>query len=809
MDNRRHDTTKAAGRASEVGAINLVQIRWGLVMKQHTFILAAAIAAALAGTPDLLQAQVVQAASATTAIGAQAERQVTQTVTNSAVVTIPHSHVVAVAQAISSTPLPGSTAMNHLQLILKRAPLRTARMEARIANLHNPHSAQFQHWLTPQQFGEKFGAADGDIAAVTSWLSSEGFVVNGIYPNRMQIDFSGTASQVNQAFHTQETDYSLKSGGRYLANSGDISIPAALERVVAGVVGLSAPPSEKLQSPSIGTRDPATHLFALTGAAKAQAHAMAIGSGGLRGTRGLVPDDLAQMYGISRIRQNGVVGTGITIALVEIQPTLPEDWSNYVSQFNLGGYGGTFSQFTPQMGDLNNCYGVDPSQPVYEDSGVTSDIDAATAIAPGAHIEVAYCMNYTSTGELATPNTLGGRFIVITNLVNGETRPNIISVTYPGYWYTEHEIDSASKTAFDLVAAQADAEGISMFADTGNSGTDPDFSGNTISGVSPTVSAYASSPHVTAVGGTDLADEIDGTTSKYFSPAPNAEYGTALGYVPEIPFNASCGNGVVAKADGFPSVASFCEFLIERDPNAIYITSNASSGGSSMVDSKPVWQRLVYNAAKDQSRDVPDVALFGGSYANDTGIVVCMTYYPCTSDFTTPVALDTVTSLATPMFAGIQALIDQGLVMRGMPADQGNAAPTLYALAQQEYGGPSGQVPASLAACNADNGSIGTANCVFHNITRGSTSTNCANFNEIANTPNCYFYKTVDPYGYGSLETVGLTTTDATPTSYSPANKAYGAQPGWSFAAGLGSVNATNLLIAWRAFVHAPAAAQH
>ncbi|HEY8683922.1 MAG TPA: hypothetical protein VIM06_12185, partial [Rhodanobacter sp.] len=63
----------------------------------------------------------------------------------------------------------------------------------------------------------------------------------------------------------------------------------------------------------------------------------------------------------------------------------------------------------------------------------------------------------------------------------------------------------------------------------------------------------------------------------------------------------------------------------------------------------------------------------------------------------------------------------------------------------------------------------------------------------------------VNPYGYG-LETLGLTTIDAAPTSYGVGNKAYGAQPGWSFTTGLGSVNATNLLIAWRAFVRAPAA---
>ena len=147
-----------------------------------------------------------------------------------------------------------------------------------------------------------------------------------------------------------------------------------------------------------------------------------------------------------------------------------------------------------------------------------------------------------------------------------------------------------------------------------------------------------------------------------------------------------------------------------------------------MVDSKPAWQRLVYNAAKDQSRDVPDVALFGGSFNDNTAIVICAGYEQCTPNFTTPVFLDADTSLSTPMFAGIQALIDQGIAMRGLPADQGNAAPTLYALAAQEYGGPSGPAPASLAACSADNGNTGTANCVFHNITRGSSSTQCVSF---------------------------------------------------------------------------------
>jgi subtilase family serine protease len=182
-------------------------------------------------------------------------------------------------------------------------------------------------------------------------------------------------------------------------------------------------------------------------------------------------------------------------------------------------------------------------------------------------------------------------------------------------------------------------------------------------------------------------------------------------------------------------------------------------------------------------------------------VVLCTAAYPCAPNFTTPVVLEGGTSLSSPMFAGIQALIDQGIAMRGLPADQGNAAPTLYSLASQEYGGATGAAPASLAACNSDNGNNGTANCVFHNVTRGSISTECYG-DEFDITTGCYILGTVED---GEIQ-IGLTTTDVTPTGYSPANKAFGAQPGWSFATGLGSVNTTNLLIAWRGFVNAPPA---
>jgi hypothetical protein len=151
--------------------------------------------------------------------------------------------------------------------------------------------------------------------------------------------------------------------------------------------------------------------------------------------------------------------------------------------------------------------------------------------------------------------------------------------------------------------------------------------------------------------------------------------------------------------------------------------------------------------------------------------------------------------------------MDQGLAARGLATDQGNAAPTLYALAAQEYGGPTGAAPASLAACNADNGATGTGNCVFHNVTRGSISSQCDEGEQAPYIANCFIYGYSNNYiDFLGTEAVGLVTTDTTPTAFGASNRAYGAQQGWSFASGLGSVNATNLLIAWRAYASAPPA---
>ncbi len=362
---------------------------------------------------------------------------------------------------------------------------------------------------------------------------------------------------------------------------------------------------------------------------------------------------------------------------------------------------------------------------------------------------------------------------------------------------------------------QADAEGISVFVSTGDSGSNPSFNGGIINGYygasGVDANGFATSPNDTGVGGTDFADVLDGTTSKYFNSTTNSTFGSAKGYVPEIPWNQSCGNGPAALAFGYGDIVQFCQAQLKFDPNGYYVTAEAGSGGQSSVDAKPTWQSLVYDAALDTSRDLPDVALFAGSYGGYSWVVTCTSAYPCTpagaAPFSGGVELSGGTSLASPMFAGIQALVDQALGTPGAPVSSGNAAPTLYALAAQEYGsrfvGPSGTWGTLSSCASTDPATGNPSNCVFHNIVRGSISSQCIQPVTLSfTTANCYYYGTYYNSQFGEVQ-VGLTSRVSNPTSYTLTNRAYGARNGWSFTSGLGSVDANNLVAAWKAYVAA------
>lgn len=764
-------------------------------MKTEHVMIALSISVALASLPSITQAATANPALA--GLDTAEAPRVTQVVDNHLVSPLTNTHLALLANATAAGGVDDALKMNHMQLILHRSDLRAAALASLIAAQHDPASAKFHQWLTPEEFGANFGVADADIAAVKAWLTSQGFTVHGVYPNKLQIDFSGTAGQVRQAFHTQENRY-IVNHITHIANAGDISVPSALREVVVGVAGLNDFRPQPLHvAPQVAQFDRNKSNFKIqqtsNSAAGTPGH-LAVNFVG--GVRGMVPFDVQTIYNTSSLYASGLTGAGITIAVVEDQDMDPVDWPNFVSQFGLGSYGGTFTQFQPQLTpSTGNCTDPGGTTPGGESIETVLDSEYSTAMAPGAAIWVATCADSDTT------NFFGGVFTAADNLINNSNpagRPNIISASYG---FGESLTDAASKTAIDSMWAQADAEGISVFISSGDSGSNASFNGFVINGGGVDANSFATSPNDTAVGGTDTADVLDGTTNKYFNSTFNAVYGSAKSYVPELTWNQSCGNTLAANKLAHLSALQFCKNALIYDPYGYYVTSESGSGAPSSIDAKPSWQRIVHGAAKDQSRDLPDVSLFGGSYGGYTWVILCAGAYPCTPNFTSPVYLVGGTSLSAPMFAGIQALVDQGLSNAGLSKNQGNAAPTLYELARKEYGGPNG-TPSTLAQCNSNNGTSGTGKCVFHNITEGGNSTQCVQA-QGETTPDCYFYGTIQNFlqTYGTVQ-IGLTATST--SKYNNTTAAYAARAGWSFANGLGSVNADNLYKAWKTFVHAP-----
>jgi subtilase family serine protease len=127
---------------------------------------------------------------------------------------------------------------SRLFLVLKHSPTQAQAVREYIDSLQNKSSSNFHKWLTPEEFGARYGPSDQDLKTVTDWLASHGFTVNRVAKARNLIEFSGTAGSVQEAFHTSIHSY-LSNGETHFSIATDPEIPAALAPIVAGVTKLN------------------------------------------------------------------------------------------------------------------------------------------------------------------------------------------------------------------------------------------------------------------------------------------------------------------------------------------------------------------------------------------------------------------------------------------------------------------------------------------------------------------------------------------------------------------------------------------
>jgi subtilase family serine protease len=642
-------------------------------------------------------------------------------------------------------PVPDDLPMQHVLLQMRRPADREQALEQFINGLYDPKSPNYHHWLTPQELQDEFGLASQDVTQVTGWLQQEGFTVSAVYPSGA-IDFSGTARSIRRSFHA-DIHYLDVNGLRHISNMNNPEIPAALAPAVVGIVSLN---------------DFKPHAMHLTVPAYATG-----------GDQLVAPADLATIYNLSPLFAAGYSGQGQTIVVVEDTDLYSTaDWSTFRSEFGLStAYPeGSLAQVHPAPSGGSAC--TDPGVNA-DDVEAAIDVEWASAGAPNAAIVNASCAD--------TSTTFGG-FIALQNLLNGSAAPPaIVSISYGE---SESQLGAAANAYINGLYQQAAGEGVSVFVAAGDEGAASSDANKTVATHGITVSGFATTPYNVAVGGTDFGDTYAGSANTYWSGSNGSTYGSALSYVPEIPWNDSCGSELISTYEGFSATYGSSGFCSSSAGHSFLEVAGGSGGpsgcasgtpstsgvvsGSCAGYSKPAWQSVAGNPS-DGVRDIPDVSLFAANGVWGHYYVVCYSDRSrggasCSGAPSTWSGFGG-TSVATPEMAAIQALANQKSGSR-----QGNPDAIYYALAANEYG-VSGD-----ASCNSSLGNQMASSCIFNDVTLGDMDVDCSGAN------NCY-----DPSGSRGVLS----------SSNSAYQASFGAAAGWDFATGIGTVNAYNLVMSF------------
>jgi len=650
--------------------------------------------------------------------------------------------------------------LDHMLLQLRRSPEVEQALESYINELHDPNSANYQKWLTADELGQKYGVAVQDIDKITQWLAAHGFR-SSVYPNQMLIDFSGTAGDVRQAFHTEIHALSVE-GENHISNMSDPQIPAALARVVAGVVSLNDFRPQAMNEPR------PEYTYSKDGYLYAD----------------VVPGDLATIYNLNPAFKAGYTGKGQTVVVIE--PTnvySTEDWTTFRKYFGLSTYtSGSFVTVHPApKSGTDNC--ANPGYVGGDGAEAILDAEWASAAAPNAEIEMASCAS--------TSTTFGG-LIAMENLLNeSSTPPAIMSVSYG---ICEAFSGATQNEAFEKAYEQAVSEGVSVYVAAGDqlAAVCDRGAAGAIHGVA--VSGWASTPYNVAVGGTDFSDTYSVDQGTYWNTSDTTYYESAKSYIPEIPWNGSCANILLAYYYGYETTYGADGFCNSSTGEDYFWTVSGGSGGPSGCATgtpsvkgvvsgtckgwpKPSWQTGLVGIHADGVRDLPDVSLFASEGVWGHAYIICYSDtknggVPCTGAPSNWWA-GGGTSFASPIWAGFQALVNQKLGKR-----QGNPNTVLYKLAAKEYG------TKGDTSCYSNAGNKVGSTCTFYDVTAGDISVNCDG------THDCF----TDGVTIGVLS-----------TSDSAYDVAFPAGIGYDFASGLGTVNVYNLLNNWNTVAAAPA----
>lgn len=668
-------------------------------------------------------------------------------------------------QEFDSGDAPSSLSMGGLQLILAKTPAQQLTLDQLVADQQNPKSPRYHRYLSPADYGSRYGATDATIATLSGWLKSNGLEVGSVPPGRAHLPFFGSKAQIEAAFHTQIHLFNV-NGEQHFANVSDPMVPAALQPLIAAVRGLNDfyPRSgvQPMHGRNSSVPSPDTYYS---------------GSGQYPGYVG--PTDFATMYNLTPSYQSGITGAGVRIAIAAQSNVDPTVLTTFWNAFGVAGsnFGLPAQQFT-SMPVPTADGGVDPGQTRdgNEDEAYL-DTEIVGGLAPGAQLVLVRDHSATAAAQYIIDQNLAA----VLNMSFGQCEG----------------AEAASNTAVNAMWEQAASEGITVTVSSGDAGLAActaqadvgkakDVNSNGVA-----VNGLASTPYDLAVGGTDFDPTME---SSYWSSL-NAPQSSALSHIPEIVWNDSCANPVLADAFSVSDPIAFCNMATLPGGSTAnpFIEISGSGGGVSSCTStdsggnctrgyaQPAWQ-AGSGIGSLGGRAIPDVSVIATRWlmcSYDT--VPCN---PSKAPTFAPAATGTIkvlqgTSAAAPAVAAIIAMLDQSEISSALPdGRQGLVNPMLYRLALLEY-----QNPSLAGQCNGSQGTPSTSLCAFFDITNGSNAQPCS-----------LSVYSVNATGSLPASTCVSESSDATGIIEVNGTQIYAASTGFDLASGIGSINAAALI---------------
>ena len=408
-------------------------------------------------------------------------------------------------------PVDPALRLNHVMVMLKRSAAQQTELDQLLAEQQDRSSRNYHSWLTPEEFGDRFGASPNDAAQVVKWLQSEGLAVDEVSRARSWIWFSGTAAQMQAALRTEIRHYQI-NGESHFANSTEPSVPAAIEPLIIGIQGLDDFHPQRGQSRHVllsgkGSANTVAPLFTTSG-----------------GNHLLAPDDFATIYNLWPLYNSGYDGSGQRIVVAGRSAVDLGDIRAFRNLYSL-------PQNDPQMVLVPGT--LDPGKTSSMDEA-DLDIEWTGAVARKANIIYVYSADVS---RISVPYAIN---------------QNLAPIITFSFGLCEQLNSQTTLNSTRALAQQANAQGITWIAssgDSGSAGCDAPFQSSLASG-GLAVSFPASLPEVTAVGGTRF-DEGDGA---FWSSANSDTFASARSYIPETGWNES-GTGGLASSGGGLSVA--------------------------------------------------------------------------------------------------------------------------------------------------------------------------------------------------------------------------------------------------------------